>query len=55
MTEPKMVSNCCGASYFSSYLTLEERFNRGVGGNPIVWRCDKCHKPCKVKEERDDY
>lgn len=50
MSEPKIVSDCCGAETYMAKAFYER-------GNPwhipLERRCKKCHKPCKVKEENN--
>ena len=55
MTEPK--SECCGATvrflpFYKRYVTQVGETYTNIASIDFEVECDKCHKPCKVKEEK---
>ena len=51
MTERKIVSRCCGANVEDDWFPGKKYHTV----DDIKYTCSKCHKPCKVKEERNDH
>ena len=50
MTEQEPKSECCEAKALWHQWDDVDEYGQGIYYE--CWECSKCHKPCKVKEEK---